>query len=161
VFTVGMIKGGVRNNIIPDTVEMIGTLRTFNDEQKAKIVASATRLFEKTAEASGATAQFAMETYHNPVTVNDPKLTDRMVPSLRRAAGEKNVRIVPLVTGSEDFAYFANTVPSFFFFVGVTPPDQDPVTAPVNHSPLFYIDEKAIPVATRALTAVAVDYLTK
>jgi amidohydrolase len=161
VFTVGMIKGGVRNNIIPDTVEMIGTLRTFNDDQKAKIVANATRLFAKTAEASGATAQFAMETYHNPVTVNDPKLTDRMVPSLRRAAGEKNVRIVPLVTGSEDFAYFANTVPSFFFFVGVTPPDQDPVTAPVNHSPLFYIDEKAIPVATRALTAVAVDYLTK
>lgn len=161
VFTVGMIKGGVRNNIIPDSVEMIGTLRTFNEEQKAKIVASATRLFEKTAEASGATAQFAMETYHNPVTVNDPKLTDRMVPSLRRVAGEKNVKVVPLVTGSEDFAYFANTVPSFFFFVGVTPPDQDPVTAPVNHSPLFYIDEKAIPVATRALTAVAVDYLTK
>jgi amidohydrolase len=161
VFTVGMIKGGVRNNIIPDTVEMLGTLRTFNDEQKAKIVANATRLFEKTAEASGATAQFAMDAYHNPVTVNDPKLTDRMVPSLRRVAGEKNVKIVPLVTGSEDFAYFANTVPSFFFFVGVTPPDQDPVTAPVNHSPLFYIDEKAIPVATRALTAVAVDYLTK
>ncbi|HTU67164.1 MAG TPA: amidohydrolase [Steroidobacteraceae bacterium] len=159
VFTVGMIKGGVRNNIIPDSVEMIGTLRTFNPDQKAKIVANAERLFVKTAEASGATAEFRMEDYHNPVTVNDPKLTERVVPSLRKVAGDRNVKVVPLVTGSEDFAYFANAVPSFFFFVGVTPADQDPVTAPVNHSPLFYIDEKAIPLATRALTAVAVDYL--
>jgi amidohydrolase len=157
---VGIIKGGVRNNIIPDTVELVGTLRTFSPEQKAKIVANAKRLFEKTAEASGATAEFAMETYNNPVTVNDPKLTERVLPSLRGLKGA-TVKVVPLVTGSEDFAYFAQTVPSFFFFVGVTPPDQDPVTAPVNHSPLFYIDEKAIPLATRAMTAVAVDYLMR
>ncbi len=160
VFSVGIIKGGVRNNIIPDSVELIGTLRTFSPEQKAKIVANAKRMFEKTAEASGATAEFAMETYHNPVTVNDPKLTEKVLPSLRKIPGA-TVKVVPLVTGSEDFAYFAQSVPAFFFFVGVTPVDQDPVTAPVNHSPLFYIDEKAIPLATRAMTALAVDYLTK
>lgn len=160
VFSVGIIKGGVRNNIIPDSVELIGTLRTFAPDQKAKIVANAKRLFEKTAEASGAKAEFVLEEYHNPVTVNDPKLTERSLPSLQKVKGA-TVKVVPLVTGSEDFAYFAQTVPSFFFFVGVTPKDQDPVTAPVNHSPLFYIDEKAIPLATRAMTAVAVDYLTK
>ncbi|MBC8025586.1 MAG: amidohydrolase [Steroidobacteraceae bacterium] len=158
-FSVGIIKGGVRNNIIPDTVELIGTLRTFSPQQKAKMVANATRLFEKTAEASGATATFELDAYYNPVTVNDPKLTTRMLPSLNRVAGETNVREVPLVTGAEDFAYFAREIPSFYFAVGVTPAGQDAVAAPVNHSPLFYLDEKALPLATRAMTAIAVDYL--
>ncbi len=160
-FSVGIIKGGVRNNIIPDSVEMIGTLRTFSPGQKAKIVANATRLFEKTAEASGATAKFEMDSYSNPVTVNEPKLTAKMLPTLQRVAGETNVKQIPLVTGAEDFAYFANAVPSFYFVVGVTPAGQDAVAAPVNHSPLFYLDEKALPLATRAMAAVAVDYLTK
>ncbi len=160
-FSVGIIKGGVRNNIIPDTVELIGTLRTFSPEQKAKMVANATRLFEKTAEASGATATFELDAYYNPVTVNDPKLTAMMLPSLNRVAGEANVRVVPLVTGAEDFAYFAKEIPSFYFAVGVTPAGQDAVAAPVNHSPLFYLDEKALPLATRAMTAIAVDYLSK
>jgi amidohydrolase len=158
-FSVGAIKGGVRNNIIPDTVEMIGTLRTFSPEQKAKMVASASRLFEKTAEASGATATFELDPYYNPVTVNDPKLTARMLPTVKRVVGETNVLEVPLVTGAEDFAYFAREIPSFYFAVGVTPVGQDAVAAPVNHSPLFYLDEKALPLATRAMTAIAVDYL--
>jgi amidohydrolase len=159
VFSVGAIKGGVRNNIIPDSVEMIGTLRTFSPDQKKQIVANAKRLFEKTAEASGATATFELDAYSNPVTVNDPKLTARMLPSLQRVAGEANVREIPLVTGAEDFAYFANEIPSFYFVVGVTPAGQDAVAAPVNHSPLFFLDEKALPLATRAMTAVAIDYL--
>jgi len=158
-FSVGIIKGGVRNNIIPDTVELIGTLRTFSPGQKSKMVANAKRLFEKTAEASGATATFELDAYYNPVTVNDPKLTAKMLPTLNRVAGETNVREVPLVTGAEDFAYFAREIPSFYFAIGVTPAGQDAVAAPVNHSPLFYLDEKALPLATRAMTAIAVDYL--
>ncbi len=161
VLTVGIIEGGVRYNIIPDKVGLEGTLRTFTPEQKRKIVASATQLFAKTAEASGATATFELDPYYNPVTVNDPELTARMLPSLRRVAGAGNVKEIPLVTGSEDFAYFAREVPSFYFAVGVTPADRDPVTAPANHSPLFYLDERALPLATRAFTAVAVDYLMK
>ena len=93
--------------------------------------------------------------------MNDPKLAARVLPVLRRVAGEKNVKEIPLITGSEDFAYFANKVPSFFYMVGVSPPEQDLKTVPENHSPLFYVDEKAIPMATRALVAVTVDYLTK
>jgi amidohydrolase len=161
VVSVGIIKGGVRNNIIPDTAEMIGTIRTFTPEQKAKIVAGMKLMAEKTAEASGATAEFELEGYSNPVVNNNPELTEKVLPSLERIVGKDNLKRVPLVTGSEDFAYFAQKVPSFFYFVGVTPKGKSAVTAPSNHSPEFYLDEAAIPVATRTLTAVAVDYLTR
>jgi len=83
-----------------------------------------------------------------------------VLPSLKRAAGDSNVRAVPLVTGAEDFAFFAEKVPSFFFFVGVTPRDQNMLTAASNHSPLFYVDETAIPIASRAFGQLALDYLT-
>ena len=159
VFSVGIIKGGVRNNIIPDSVELIGTMRTFSAAQKAQIVSAVKRMAENTAEASGATAEFKLDDYSNPVTTNNEALTEKMLPSLRRVAGDDKVKRIPLVTGSEDFAYFANAIPSFYFVVGVTPPDQNPVTAPVNHSPLFYLDEAAIPLATRAMVAAATDYL--
>jgi amidohydrolase len=160
VFTVGAIKGGIRNNIIPDSVEMIGTMRTFSPAMKKQMVESISRMVEKTAAASGASAQFELDPYSNPVTLNDAKLTARMVPVLRRVAGVTDVKEIPLITASEDFAYFANAVPSLFYMVGVSPPEQDLATVPENHSPLFHVDEKAIPIAMRALTAVAVDYLT-
>jgi amidohydrolase len=159
VFTVGAIKGGIRNNIIPDSVEMIGTMRTFSPAMKKQMVENITRLTQKTAEASGATAKFELDDYSNPVVVNDPKLTARLLPALRKVPGVSSVKEIPLITGSEDFAYFANEVPSFFYMVGVSPPEQDLKTVPENHSPLFYVDEKAIPLATRALLAVTVDYL--
>ncbi|MEJ0085961.1 MAG: amidohydrolase [Pseudomonadota bacterium] len=159
VFTVGAIKGGIRNNIIPDSVEMIGTMRTFSPTMKKQMVENIARMTEKTAEASGATAKFELDAYNNPVVMNDPKVSARVLPVLRKVAGEKNVKEIPLITGSEDFAYFANRVPSFFYMVGVSPTEQDLKTVPENHSPLFYVDEKAIPLATRALLAVAMDLL--
>jgi amidohydrolase len=159
VVSVGVIKGGVRNNIIPDTVEMIGTIRTFDAKQKQQIHDSMKRIVENTAEAAGASAIFEFDDYHNPVTFNDPKLTARVLPSLRRIVGEENVKEIPLITGAEDFAYYGQKVPSFFFMVGVTPKGTNVLTAPANHSPLFYLDEAAIPIAIRAMTAVAVDYL--
>jgi amidohydrolase len=159
VLSVGIIKSGVRNNIIPDSAEMIGTLRTFKPEQKAKIVASMKRMAEDIATANGATAEFELEKYSNPVVDNDPALTEKALPSLKRIVGEQNLKVVSLVTGSEDFAYFAQKVPSFFYFVGVTPKDRNAATAASNHSPEFYLDEAALPIAVRTLTAVAVDYL--
>jgi amidohydrolase len=87
------------------------------------------------------------------------ELTARLLPSLRKVAGDSNVKEIPLITAGEDFAYFAQAVPSFFFMVGVTPQGTDVTTAPANHSPLFYLDEAALPLATRAMIAVAVDYL--
>lgn len=161
VVSVGIIRGGVRNNIIPDSVEMIGTIRTFEAQQKQQIHDAMKRIVEKTAEAAGASATFEFEEYHNPVTFNDPALTARVLPSLRKVVGEENVKEIPLITGAEDFAYFGQKVPSFFFMVGVTPQGTNVLTAPANHSPLFYLDEAAIPIALRAMTTVAVDYLTK
>jgi len=159
VVSVGIIDGGVRNNIIPDTVTMIGTIRTFDAGQKQQIHDAMKRLVENTAEANGATATFEFETYNNPVTYNNPALTARVLPSLQKVAGKDNVKEIPLITGAEDFAYFGEKIPSFFFMVGVTPKGTNVITAPANHSPLFYLDETAIPLATRSLTAVAVDYL--
>jgi len=161
VVSAGIIKGGVRNNIIPDSVEVIGTIRTFDARQKQQIYDAMKRLVENTAEASGATATFEFDPYANPVTYNNPELTARVLPSLQRVAGADQVKEIPLITGSEDFAYFGEKVPSFFFMVGITPKGTNVLTAPANHSPLFYLDETAIPLATRALTAAAVDYLTK
>jgi amidohydrolase len=159
VVSVGIIEGGVRNNIIPDNVELIGTVRTFEAKQKQQIHDAMKRIVEKTAEATGASATFEFEAYHNPVTYNDPKLTARVLPSLKKVAGDENVKEIPLITGAEDFAYFGQKVPSFFFMVGVTPRGTNVLDAPANHSPLFYLDEAAIPIAIRAMTAVAVDYL--
>ena len=161
VVSVGIVKAGVRNNIIPETAEMIGTLRTFTADQKTKIVASMKRMAENVAAASGATAEFELDKYSNPVVDNNPELTEKVLPSLERVVGKQNLKRVALVTGSEDFAYFAQQVPSFFYFVGVTPKERSVLTAPSNHSPDFYLDEAAIPIATRTLTAIAVDYLTK
>jgi amidohydrolase len=161
VVSVGTIEGGVRSNIIPDSVELEGTIRTFDEPQFRQVTAAMKRMVEKTAEANGLTATYELDPYRNPVTYNDPPLTAKMLPSLQRVAGAKNVQEIPLITGAEDFAYFAQAVPSLFFMVGVTPAGTDVTTAPANHSPLFYLDEKAIPLASRVLTAVAVDYLTK
>jgi amidohydrolase len=161
VVSVGIIKGGVRNNIIPDSVEMIGTIRTFDAKQKQQVLDAMRRIVENTAAANSATASLEFEPYYNPVTYNNPELTARVLPSLQKIAGGANLKEIPLITGAEDFAYFGEKIPSFFFMVGVTPKGTDVKDAPANHSPLFYLDETAIPLATRAMTAVAVDYLMK
>ena len=160
VVSVGIIEGGVRNNIIPDSVELIGTVRTFDAKQKQQVYDAMKRVIENTAAATGASATFEFEEYHNPVTYNDPALTARVLPSLRGVVGAENVREIPLITGAEDFAYYGQKVPSFFFMVGITPKGTNVINAPANHSPLFYLDETAIPIALRAMTTLAVDYLT-
>jgi amidohydrolase len=160
VVSVGAIKGGIRNNIIPESVEMIGTFRTFDPAVREQIIASIQRIANDVASANGATAEFELGADPNPVVVNDKGLTPRAVTSLQRAAGPAvSVAEMPFVTGAEDFAYYGRQVPSFFYFVGVTPQGQDAATAPSNHSPLFYIDEAALPIALRTLLGVTVDFL--
>jgi amidohydrolase len=159
VVSVGAVKGGIRNNIIPDQVEMIGTIRTFAPEQRAGIIDNMKRIIEHSAAANGATAEFSIDPGGNPVLLNNPDLTRKVVPTLQRVAGATNVKEIPVITAAEDFSYFALKIPSVYFFVGVTPPDQDPAKAPSNHSDYFYLDERGIPLALTALTQVAVDYL--
>jgi len=159
VVSVGAIKGGIRNNIIPDEVEMIGTFRTFDPEVRRQIIERMTRTAQDIAHSAGATATVEIADDNNPVVVNDPKLTSRMLPSLARVGRGGQVKEIPYVTGAEDFAYFGQKVPALFFFVGSTPDGVDAAQAPSNHSPQFYLDEGSLPVGLRAMMGVAVDYL--
>lgn len=160
IVTVGVIRGGVRGNIIPDSVEMQGTIRTYDPAQRTDVLARVERTATRIAEASGATAKVEFSGHPNPVTRNDPALTKRAVPTLTRVAGADRIREIGLQTPSEDFSFFAREVPSLFFFVGVAKPGEPADKVADNHSPLFYIDESALPVGVRALTQLSVDYLT-
>lgn len=159
VVTVGAINGGVRHNIIPQSVELLGTIRTFSPEMRQQVIARMGAIVSGIAAAHGATAELKLMPAPNPVLVNDPALTERVLPSLAGVVGKDSVRTVGLQTVAEDFAYVARAVPSVFFFVGVTPAGQDPSTAPDNHSDLFFVDEAALQVGLRAMLRVAVDYL--
>jgi amidohydrolase len=158
VVTVGMIKGGVRENIIPDSVEMRGTIRTFDEEMRDDVHERVTTLAEAVARGSRAGCTVCIEKNY-PVTVNDPALTEAMLPTLQRVAGAEHVQFIPKVTGSEDFSYFQQLVPGLFFFVGVTRPEIDPAKAPANHSPRFHVDERALLLGVRSLAHLACDFL--
>lgn len=157
VVTVGQFQSGVRNNIIPETARLVGTIRTFDAAMQEDIHARVKRIAGSIAEGAGATAQVTI-TKGPPVTANEAALTKRMLPTLERVAPGK-VRESELITGAEDFTFFQKQAPGLFFFLGITPPDQVG-KAPSNHSPLFFVDEKALPTGVRALAHLAVDYLT-
>jgi amidohydrolase len=157
VLTFGAIKGGNRANVIADEVELIGTIRSFDPKVREQLFAELRRVAEGVAAAHGATVEAQIpDGKPNPVVVNDPALAARSLRALQRAG---RVREIPLVTGSEDFAFYAQAVPSLFFFVGVVPAGQDPASAASNHSPRFFLDEAALGVGRRALLGVALDYL--
>jgi len=160
VVTFGAIKGGIRYNIIPDEVEMVGTIRTFDPKMRQQVFADLRNVAEHTAAAHGATAHTDIyENDGNPPTVNDPALTAKMLPSLQAVVGKDNVYEPPLQMGSEDFSLYALEVPSMFFFVGSTSKGIDPATAPSNHSPKFLLDESSLDIGFRALMQVTLDYL--
>lgn len=161
VISVGAIKGGIRFNIIPDSVEMVGTIRTFDKALREDVLQRMERTAKNIAAASGATATLSVGDSPNPPVINDPELTQQSLPSLERIAGKGNVRTISLQTTAEDFSFYGQQVPALFFWVGITPPDRDPETAAFNHSPLFYVDEKGMSVGMRAMLAVATDYLQR
>ena len=158
VVTVGRFTGGNRSNIVPEEIELEGTVRAFDEKVRADIQDRIRMIASNLAESAGATASVEFGLGY-PVTRNDPALTERMVPTLRRAAGADNVRVGPLTGTAEDFSYFQQQVPGLFFFLGVTPKGQDHTKAPQNHSPLFFADESALPVGVKVMTNLALDYL--
>ncbi|HEV8363492.1 MAG TPA: amidohydrolase [Gemmatimonadaceae bacterium] len=158
VVTVGMIRGGVRNNIVPDSVEMIGTIRTFDEATRDSLHARVVRTAEGIARGAGAVAVVTTQRGY-PVTINDPALTERMVPTLRRTLGAANVLPAQQTTTAEDFSLYQRKVPGMFFFLGVTPKGTDPRSAAPNHSPRFFADEAALVPGMRALANLAVDFL--
>lgn len=162
VVSIGTIDGGDRNNIIPDEVVMTGTIRTYDPEVRAAYHEKVTRTAEKIAAASGATAEvyIGADTGY-AATVNHAQLADDMRDVLERVAGEGKLVTNDLSTGSEDFSFFQKEVPGVFFFLGVTPPDQDPAKAAANHSPLFIVDDAALITGVRAMAQVAAEYLAR
>lgn len=157
IITVGSIRGGIRYNIIPDSVHMLGTIRTFNEEMQNDIHERIRRTADMIAKSAGAHARVTIRKLY-PTTHNDEALTAKMIPSLERAVGKENVVLSAKLTGSEDFSFYQKKIPGFFFFVGITP-KQDLKTAASNHSPRFYVDESALKVGVKAMLQVALDYL--
>ncbi|HEX7121682.1 MAG TPA: amidohydrolase, partial [Gemmatimonadaceae bacterium] len=137
VVTVGMMRGGVRTNIVPDSVELAGTIRAFDEKVRADLHERLRRTATSIAAASGATAEVRIQKM-TPVTYNDPSLTERMVPTLQRVLGKENVVLGLPTTTAEDFSFYQQQVPGLFFFLGVTPKGADPATVAPNHSPRFF-----------------------
>ena len=155
IVTVGRIEGGVRNNIIPESVELEGTIRTFDAATRTDIHKRIRRTAENIAEAAGATADVVIDQGYG-VTRNDPTLYRQMAPTLEVVAGDRFIEATQTTT-AEDFSYFANEVPGLFLFLGVAP--DDPSLIHPNHSPRFYADERALPVGVEALTSMTLDYM--
>lgn len=157
VVSFGIVEGGVRNNIIPDEVYLEGTIRNFDMGIRQQIFRQLTQAAEASAHVTGATAEVTIfEGY--PVTINNPQLVEKMLPTTKRVAGEAMVQESPLVTGAEDFSFYALEVPGMFVFLGVAPEGQDPTKAPANHSPFFYADESALRVGTELFINWVFDY---
>jgi amidohydrolase len=159
VITVGAINGGIRFNIIPDSVVMLGTIRTFDTAVRNDIHMRVRRTAESIAQSAGATAQVVIDTT-TAVTYNDPALMEQTLPALRAAAGANHVTLGQPVTPAEDFSRYQQRIPGVFFFLGITPPGSDPAKVAANHSPRFFVDEAALPVGVKALAHVAVAYLS-
>jgi amidohydrolase len=155
IVTVGRIEGGVRNNIIPESVELEGTIRTFDAATRNDIHTRIRRTASNIAEAAGATADIVIDQGYG-VTRNDPTLYRQMAPTLEIVAGDRFIEATQTTT-AEDFSYFANEVPGLFLFLGVAP--EDPTLIHPNHSPRFYADERALPVGVEALTSMTLDYM--
>ncbi|MCB5227346.1 amidohydrolase [Alishewanella sp. 16-MA] len=157
VVSFGIVEGGVRNNIIPDEVYLEGTIRNFDMGIRQQIFGLLTQAAEASAAVTGATADVKiLEGY--PVTLNDPALTRRSLPILQQVAGIEKVEESALVTGAEDFSFYALETPGLFVFLGVTPEGQDAAKAPANHSPFFYADEKALKTGTELYVNWALSY---
>ena len=160
VVTIGAINGGVRSNIIPEEVTMLGTIRSLSKTQEAYQIERIKTIVTKTAEAAGATATVeAPYSSHYPVTFNNETLTATMLPSLQKAAGGTNVKVIPAKMGAEDFSFFGDKVPGLFFNLGGMPKGGDPKKAPSHHTADFYIDESGLKTGIKAFLFLVTDYM--
>lgn len=158
VITVGRWNSGIRENIIPEEVTMAGTIRTLDAGMQKDVHEKIRRTATNIAESMGATAEVSIET-KALVTFNDPELVRKMVPSLEKAAGKENVRPTEWVTGAEDFSYFHQTIPGFYFVVGGMPKGKNAKDAAPHHTPDFYIDDSRLDVGVKAFANIVFDYV--
>ena len=161
VLTFGMIEGGTRFNIVPDSVRMQGTIRTFDPIMRQQALDGLKRIAEDVAGANDASVetQIPVPDTSNPVLVNDPALAGRVRASIAHVVGADHAIVGQPWMASEDFAYFAQQAPSVYFFVGATPIGQDAEHAPANHSPKFFLDEGALKIGMQSMLQASLDYL--
>jgi amidohydrolase len=160
IVTVGVFRGGVRPNIIPDEAKLEGTIRAFDEAQRNEIHAHVRHVAEKIAESAGATARVHIHRWYD-VTVNHAELTSFAAPVLERIAGREAVAVGDKVCGAEDFSFFQQKVPGFFYFIGCTRPDIDAASAAPNHSPRFEVDEACLETGVRTLGGLALSWLSE
>lgn len=161
VVTVGSIHGGNRSNIIPEQVELVGTIRTLNKAAREHIYEAMERKVKGIAESMRAEAELTLPLdYSYPITYNDPELTQAMLPTLQRTAGEKNAILSKPVTGAEDFSFFQEKVPGLYVWVGGKPKDVPEEESPAHHTPDFYVDDEGMSLGVRLLTNLTLDYMT-
>ena len=160
IVTIGAINGGNRGNIIPEKVEMLGTIRALSVDDEKLLIERVRQVATKTAESAGAVAEVIIPySSHYPITFNNVALTEKMLPSLQKTAGINNVQLTVPITGGEDFSFFAQKVPGLFFFLGGMVKGGNPLTTPSHHTPDFYIDESGFKTGVQALSNLVVDYM--
>lgn len=158
VVTIGGIHGGVRGNIIPEEVNMIGTIRTFDPEMREKIHSLIAQKANHIATSAGVEAEVLISKGY-PVTYNDPDLTAQMLPTLHEVAGKENINLVNAITGAEDFSFLAKEAPGLFIFLGGMPKGTDPAEAAPHHTPDFFIDDSGLKLGVRTLSYLTLDYM--
>jgi len=157
VITIGSVHGGVRGNIIPDAIDLTGTIRTFDPKTRELLHTKLRGTVRAIAEANGATATVTIESYA-PVVRNHPELLRKMMPTLRWAAGEDKVMEASLITGAEDFAFYQESIPGLYLLLGANDPGVASGEAPANHSPFFDVNEATLITGVRTLVGFALDY---
>jgi amidohydrolase len=160
VITVGIMRAGVRNNIIPEDAYLEGTIRTLDTDMKEKLFEQMHQTVEHIAASMGAEAILNIDSGY-PVTYNDPDLTSQMAPTLERVVGPEQTHLINAITGAEDFSFFQQKIPGFYFFIGGMPPEMDPSDAAPHHTPDFYLDEEGMKTGVRALANLTIDYMMK
>ena len=158
VVTIGAIHGGVRSNIIPEKLYMLGTIRTLDSVMRDTTLQRVKEMIDYIAAANNTEAKISFGTSY-PITFNDPSLFEKMLPTLKRINGQMNFSIIDASTGAEDFSFFQEKVPGLYFYIGGTPKHTDPKTVADHHTPDFYVDSASIPVGIRSLTHLTLDYI--
>ena len=158
VVTIGAIHGGVRSNIIPEKLYMLGTIRTLDSVMRDTTLQRVKEMIDYIAAANNTEAKISFGTSY-PITFNDPSLFEKMLPTLKRINGQMNFSIIDASTGAEDFSFFQEKVPGLYFYIGGTPKHTDPKTVADHHTPDFYVDSASIPVGIRSMTNLTLDYI--
>tara|TARA_B100000575_G_scaffold213872_1_gene174662 strand:- start:1351 stop:2658 length:1308 start_codon:yes stop_codon:yes gene_type:complete len=158
VVTIGAIHGGVRSNIIPEKLYMLGTIRTLDSVMRDTTLQRVKEMIDYIAAANNTVAKISFGTSY-PVTFNDPSLFEKMLPTLKRISGQMNFSIIDASTGAEDFSFFQEKIPGLYFYIGGTPKHTDPKTVADHHTPDFYVDSASIPVGIRSLTNLTLEYI--